>query len=158
MEAYRLSWKFIFPAVLRILRNREEAEDIMQESYVKGFMRLKDLRDPSSYPAWQKQIAVRNALNRLRQLRPEISLQPGMDELKEEVGNGWDQLDPALLEKELERLPDGYRIVIQLYVMDNLSHEEIGEALGIKASSARSQYSRALHKLKQQVLTTYANT
>jgi RNA polymerase sigma factor (sigma-70 family) len=58
----------------------------------------------------------------------------------------------------LERLPEGYRVVIQLHVMDNMSHEEIGEALGIKASSARSQYSRALHKLKLQVQHTYANT
>ncbi|MFN8698411.1 MAG: RNA polymerase sigma factor [Flavobacteriales bacterium] len=151
MEAYRRTWKFVFPAVYRVLRNREEAEDIMQEAYIKGFMKLKELREPDRYPHWQKQIAVRQALNRLRQLRPTWHLEPEMEATPEEAEPVWDDIDPDAVAREVERLPEGYRIVVELHVMEQLSHEEVGEALGIKASSARSQYTRAIQKLRQQL-------
>ncbi|MFN9968406.1 MAG: RNA polymerase sigma factor, partial [Phycisphaerae bacterium] len=111
MEAYRLSWRMVFPAVFRVLRNREEAEDIMQEAYIKGFRRLRELRDPEKYVGWQKQIAVRQALNRLRQLRPESVLPTDVLQLPEEE-ESWPLVDHDILRQAVAMLPDGYRISV----------------------------------------------
>ncbi len=150
MEAYRLSWRMVFPAVFRVLRNREEAEDIMQEAYIKGFRRLRELREPEKYVGWQKQIAVRQALNRLRQLRPESVLPTDVLQLPEEE-ESWPLVDHDILRQAVAMLPDGYRISVELHIMEGMSHEEIGEALGIQSSTARSQYARAIQKLRQQL-------
>jgi RNA polymerase sigma factor (sigma-70 family) len=155
-DAYRLTWRLVFPSVFRVLRNREEAEDIMQEAYIKGFLKLRELRDPERYPGWQKQIAVRQAVNRLRQIRPEWSLGSDRDVAEEEPVE-WEHCDAELLREAIECLPPGYRMVVELHVMEEMSHEEIGDALGIRASTARSQYSRAIRKLKQHV-TAHANS
>src|SRR6185436_11788428 len=81
-EAYRRSWRQIYPAVYHILRNREEAEDLVQESLVKGFSRLNELKDDEKYVPWQKQIALRAALNHVKRKIHFLTLTDEEDELE----------------------------------------------------------------------------
>jgi RNA polymerase sigma factor (sigma-70 family) len=151
MEMYRRSWRAIFPAICRMVIDRNEAEDILQESIIKGFERLGDLKNPEAYIGWQKRMAMNDALMRLRKKGQwkEVDLDK-IDEAEEEVPEDEvDQWNDAL--KLLEELPQGYRIVIGMHLLDDLKHEEIGELLGVAASSVRSQYSRGLQLMKKRL-------
>jgi RNA polymerase sigma factor (sigma-70 family) len=150
MEMYRRSWRAIFPAICRLVMDRKEAEDILQESIIKGFERLSELKNPEAYIGWQRRLAMNNALMRLRKKGQwkELDLDQ-VDGVEEEVTEeDADQLTDAL--KLLEELPQGYRMVIGMHLLDDLKHEEIGELLGLATSSVRSQYSRGLQLMKKR--------
>jgi RNA polymerase sigma factor (sigma-70 family) len=155
-EAYRHSWKIIFPSVLRVLRNREEAEDVMQESFIKGFERLVELKENVKFVAWLKQIALRNALNKLRSIKSSESFfEDGVSlELADEEETNL-EFDIPTIHRKIEEMPAGYRLVVQFALLEDLTHEEIGKLLGITASTSRSQYSRAMSKLRKELLETH---
>lgn len=145
----------VFPAVHRIVRDREEAEDIMQESMIKGFGRLHELKEPQGYVAWQKQIAIRAALNYLRSKNKNlVFVEEQNPNTEEEVENDF-PFSAEQVMKHIDELPDGFRLVIQLYLIEGLTHEEVGHALNITASTSRSQYTRALAKLRSEVNKEY---
>jgi RNA polymerase sigma-70 factor (ECF subfamily) len=148
--AYRQVWKVIYPAVYRIVENRQQAEDILQESIVRGFDRLGELREPANYPAWQRTIAVREAFNVLRDQKREslISLDGRHEILQDDEEADFPDVSHEAIMATIEKLAPGYRKVIQLHLIDGMTHEEIGISMGVGASTARSQYSRALGKLK----------
>ena len=149
---YKQTWSMIYPSVYFILRNKADAEDAMQEGYIKGFGKLEELRQPERYLSWQKSICIREALNRYKKDKKHLEW-----EKEERVVNSLN--DEAVLDDwpvdemlgELKKLPHGYQVVIQLHAMEGISHEEIGNQLGIAASTSRSQYSRAIMKLKQEM-------
>lgn len=152
-EAYRRMWRMVFPSVLYILKNREEAEDVMQESLIKGFEKLNELKDPEKYPGWQKQISVRHALAKLRQKKNTLALFDNVkDAAEEEPVQDLLQMDVQLVHRKLEQMPEGYRLTVRLHLLEGLSHDEIGESLGIAASTSRSQYCRAIARLKKELL------
>lgn len=68
-KAYQLSWRIIYPVVYDFLRNREEAEDVIQESLIKGFWRLNELKEEDKYLAWQRRISANLALNKLKTMK-----------------------------------------------------------------------------------------
>ncbi|MFN0032553.1 MAG: RNA polymerase sigma factor [Flavobacteriales bacterium] len=149
-------WRSVFPAVNAILRNKEEAEDAMQDSIIKGFAKLSELKDAEKYPGWQKQISVRHALGLLRQRKDIIKLFEDVpDGVETDDGNALLQMDVGLVHQKLNHMPDGYRMSIQLHLIDGMSHDEIGDALGIAASTSRSQYSRGIAQLKKELLAEY---
>lgn len=124
----------------------------MHDAFVKGFAKLHELQKAESYPGWQKRIGINEAISFIRK-RNRLQL----EDLKEPSGIeqsdiAWteEQLDLAV--RKLEELPIGYRTIIQLYLNDDFTHEEIAKSLGITASSVRSQYSRGLKKLKELIL------
>jgi RNA polymerase sigma factor (sigma-70 family) len=149
-EVYRRVWRDIFPAIQRIVKDKQQAEDIMQESIIKGFDQLNTLRIPETYPAWQRKLAVNDALmwwrknaKRSFDLGPQPP-QPAEEEIMEEYVF-------EHIEQELNLLPEGYRIVIQLHTLEQMKHEEIAEALQVATSTVRSQYSRGLALLRKQI-------
>lgn len=151
-EAYKRSWRIIYPAVYNVLRSREEAEDVMQESIIKGFERLNELKEPQKYIGWQKMISLRTALNKLRSQKSMTALFGELD--GEDVIEDVNDTMPIALEAlkcRMEKMPQGYRIVLKLYLEEGMSHEEIGEHLGISAATSRSQYCRAIAKLKKEL-------
>lgn len=152
-EVYKRSWSSIFPAVLRVIRNRNEAEDVMQDSIIKGFERLSELKSPGAYPAWQKKISVRAALNHIRN---RIKFDDEVQLVNESDGSEMEELvtdiEPIKILKAMDELPEGYRLVVNMYLVEELTHEEIGNALGIATATSRSQYSRALKKLRNSLL------
>jgi RNA polymerase sigma-70 factor (ECF subfamily) len=158
--AYRNAWKIIYPSIYLILKNREDAEDVMQEGFVKGFKKLNELRDNVRYVAWQKSICIREALTRVKKrknfqiLFPDVNLEKAdrSEETKENWLESTYDITPQDVLTKLQLLPQGYQMVVQLHIMEGMSHVEIGEQLGIEASTCRSQYSRALAKLKNEIV------
>ena len=155
-ESYRRLWRIVFPSVHYILKNTEEAEDVMQESLIKGFEKLKELRDPEKYPGWQKQISLRIALGKLRQKKQITSLFNDVkDDSEEQPLNDLLNMDVQLVHQKLELLPQGYKLSVRLHLLEGMTHEEIADLLGIAASTSRSQYCRAIARLKRELLEEY---
>ncbi len=134
----------------RIVTNRFEAEDIMQESFLKAFQNLETYKGNVSFGAWLKKIVVNKSLDYLRSQRYKESFFDTIDELEVEnentVDDGLDSFGEEEIKKvkeKIEELPEGRRIILSLYLLEGYDHEEIAEITGLSPSTSRSQYSRA---------------
>ena len=129
----------------RYARNRADAEDILQEGFIKVFRHLSQFREQGSLEGWVRRIMVTTAinfLNRNKVLMQTIRLEDAVPELPDDelteahtAGNDWMEI--------LRGLPVGYRTIVNLYAIEGYSHKEIGAMLGIAESTSRSQYARA---------------
>lgn len=136
----------------RIVNNSEEAEDVLQDAFISAFNNLERYRGDSTFGAWLKRIVINKAINYLNKKKPErMPDDERWDVREEEVV---DELEgfPFTVEKvraAIEALPDGYRSVLSLYLVEGYDHGEIAEILGITESTSKSQYNRAKKKLKE---------
>ncbi|UAY52263.1 RNA polymerase sigma factor [Ferruginibacter albus] len=139
----------------RYARNAADAEDILQEAFIKVFNKLHQFKFEGSFEGWIRRIVVNTALKKYSVARYE----------KEIVGYEVKDKDESILEpsayshitqKELmdliNNLPDGYRIIFNLYVIEGYQHDEIAEMLGIQPGTSRSQLVKARTMLQKQIL------
>jgi RNA polymerase sigma-70 factor (ECF subfamily) len=123
----------------------------MQESFLEAFRRLDTYREESSFGSWLKKIVVHKAIDELRKTRELVS----MDELDVEIADSTDEEDFMLvlssrveeIRKAIHFLPDSYRVILSLYLLEGYDHEEISQVLGISYNLSRTRYSRARKKL-----------
>lgn len=148
MEAYERSWRIVFPAIYRIIQNKQEAEDVMQDSIIKGFEKLTQLSDPNAYIGWQKSISVRAAYNYIRDKKRHAIDFPNLDTSETEIDFDIELPESEKLWNVLNSLANGYQTVVKMHLLDGLSHEEIADIIGVAPSTVRSQYSRALNRIK----------
>lgn len=135
----------------RIVNNPEEAEDVLQEAFISAFRNLQHYRGDSTFGAWLKRIVINKAINYLHKRKAERM--PDDDRWDVPVEESENMLDsfPFSVEQvrnAIERLPDGYRSVLSLYLLEGYDHAEIGEIMGITESTSKSQFNRAKKKLK----------
>jgi RNA polymerase sigma factor (sigma-70 family) len=144
---YNLYSRAMYNLAYRIMNNREDAEDILQESFVECFRNIDSFRFESTFGAWLKKIIINKCINQIKKKKIDITLCETLptiiDEEEEEV-----IYDPGKIFKGIERLPDGYRIILTLYLLEGYDHAEISQILGITESTSKSQYSRAKEKLR----------
>lgn len=151
-ELYMNYSSAMFSVANRILSNREEAQDILQESFLDAFMKMGSFRGDSSFGFWMKRIVINKSINRLKKNKAiNVELTEHIyvsdeDESEEEIEYTVDDI-----KKAMSLLPDGYRLVFQLYAFENMPHKEIAEQLGISEQTSKSQYSRAKNKIKELV-------
>ncbi len=146
--------KAMLNTAYRILNNVEDAEDVLQESFINVFTRLHQYNYQSSFGAWVKRIVVNRSIDELKKKQRSLVLtQNEANEpeftLENEKENNFvlnDKLD--LVYKALHALPDGYRTVFSLYMLEGYDHNEIAEILNIGVSTSISQLSRAKQKIK----------
>jgi RNA polymerase sigma factor (sigma-70 family) len=139
--------KAMYNLAHRILNNREDAEDILQESFVECFRNIDSFRFESTFGAWLKKIVVNKCINHIKKKRIDLELCETLPataaEEEEEV-----IYDTGKIFKGIEMLPDGYRIILTLYLLEGYDHSEISQILGISESTSKSQFSRAKEKLR----------
>jgi RNA polymerase sigma factor (sigma-70 family) len=133
---------------VRYMQNRDEAEDVMQDAFVKIFTSLSSYKGQGSFEGWARRVAVNTALTAL-QKKKRIYFERNLQlveniEFKEEETQ---QLSMELILSCLHRLPAGYCAIINLYLIEEFSHKEIAEKLGITESTSRSQFARARQAL-----------
>ena len=136
----------------RIVNNEEEAEDVLQEAFISAFRNLAYYRGDATFGAWLKRIVVNKAINYLKKRQLERLPDDGKWDVKEE--EPVDELDHfpysvSQVRDAIGRLPDGYRAVLSLYLLEGYDHSEIGEILGISESTSKSQFNRSKKKLKE---------
>ena len=128
----------------RYLTDEDDVKDVLQESFVKIFSSLRKFswRGEGSLRAWMKRIVVNEALMVLRRAS-RLDTVPVSDSSAESVGEEEPQTDGipmAVLQKMIRELPDGYRTVFNLYVLEGMSHKEIASLLGISEGASYSQF------------------
>jgi len=138
---------------LRYLKDQEHAEDVMIQSFMKIFEKLSQFQGKGSFEGWMKRIVVTQALMAIRNNRSlilAVSLEDA-EKVQEPAAEALNQLEVAELMDLVQSLPFGYRTVFNLFAIEGYSHQEIGELLGIKESTSKSQLSRARRLLKEKI-------
>ena len=137
----------------RYVQNVGEAEDVLQEGFIKAFRDMKQFRNEGSLEGWLRRIMVNSALNFLnheKYFRSEIDL----EFVRTAPSDSPDALDLMENNEVMEMIGElsyGYRTVLNLFAIDGYSHREIGEMMGIGESTSRSQYARARQLLLRKV-------
>ena len=148
---YQQYAKAMFNTCYRVVNDVEEAEDVLQEAFVSAFRNLKTFKGDATFGAWLKRIVINHAINAIRKKKLEvIAFEEGFEniETEEEADIGEQALNVAKIKKAMEQLPEGYRIVFSLYLIEGYDHNEISDILGISVSTSKSQLNRAKAKLK----------
>ncbi|MBK9391867.1 MAG: sigma-70 family RNA polymerase sigma factor [Bacteroidetes bacterium] len=142
--------KAMYNIAYRMLNNREDAEDMLQETFVDCFRNLNSFRFESTFGAWLKRILINKCINHLQKKKIDLML---TDELPNKAYEEEDETvyDISGIIKGIEMLPDGYRVILTLYLLEGYDHSEIAQILGITESTSKSQYSRAKDKLRSQL-------
>ncbi|MEM1258840.1 MAG: RNA polymerase sigma factor [Bacteroidota bacterium] len=153
-ELYGLYVDAMFNVGLRFLGNKEDAEDIVQDSFVDAFKKLHSFKYESSFGAWLKRIVINKSINHLKAKRVAIvPMEPHEFRLADEAPVEAEAVDIKKVQMGIARLPEGYRQIITLYLIEGYDHVEIGEILDISTSTSKSQYHRAKKKLLEIINT-----
>ena len=155
-EVYQLFSGKLFALSLKYSRNKQDAEDVLQDSFITIFNKIHQYKNKGSFEGWLKRITINTALQKYRDKSPlQLVKEEQNIENKEEVIVEIDDpsLDLKFLLKLIQELPDRYRLVFNLYVLDNYSHKEIAEMHKISEGTSKSNLSRARLILKQKIET-----
>lgn len=147
-ELYKLYAKAMYNVALRIVNDDDEAEDVLQEAFLDAFTRLESFRAETTFGLWLKQIVINKSINQLRKRKAEFVNLDGVD-VPDEVAQDEEELKYQVneIKEAVAKLPDGYRVVLTLYLFEGYDHEEISHILKISENTSRSQYMRAKTKL-----------
>jgi len=149
-EIYRLYNAAMFNTTLRIVGDSDDAEDVMQEAFLKAFAKLDSYRGEVSFGAWLKRIVINKALDFLRLKREQLSLEEA-GEIREMAVEENDVVEykytAETIKKAIFTLPEGYRLVLSLILLEGYDHEEVSIILDISNATSRTQYHRAKKKL-----------
>lgn len=151
-ELYRLYSKAMYNICLRMLGNETDAEDLLQRSFIDVFSKLHTFRYQSSIGAWIKRITINNCINFLKRNRlftEEFEPRHASSLQEDPRPFEADETSLDLIHQAIDQLPDGYRVVFSLYLLEGYDHKEIAEILDISEATSKSQYSRAKKKLRE---------
>lgn len=147
-EIYKLYANAMYNVALRIVNDEAEAEDVLQEAFLDAFGRIGDFRQETTFGLWLKQIVINRAINYLRKRKAEFVPIDGLDVVDEPSADEEEvHLKVEMVKAAMNELPDGYRVVLTLYLFEGYDHEEIAHILKITENTSRSQYMRAKKKL-----------
>lgn len=158
---YKLYYKAMYNTSLRIVNDTAEAEDVMQEAFLEAFRHLSSYSGEGSFGSWLKRIVVNRSLDCLRKKKETVSI----DQIGTDIADTGEpdreedlQLQMAGVKRAIAMLPDDYRVVLTLFLIEGYDHEEIAQVLNISNQLSRTRYSRARQKLlgllRQHKLTT----
>jgi len=151
-QLYQQYSRAMYNTCLRILNSEAEAEDVLQESFIDAFKNLGGFEYRTSFGGWLKQICVNRSIDQLKKRKinwvdiEKVGYDAG-DELP--IDETEIALKVASVKKAIMKLPDGYRTVLNLYLLEGYDHEEIAEILDVAQSTTRTQFIRAKQKLLQ---------
>ena len=149
-EVYQIYSGKLFALCLKYSRNREEAQDNLHDGFITIFDKIQSFNHKGSFEGWMKRVVVNTALHKYRR---KSLLSIVTDEIPEDIIVEVDEeLVPMdYLLEIIQRLPDRYRLVFNLYILDGYSHKEIAEELNITDSTSKSNLCRARIILKEQI-------
>lgn len=143
-ELYRRFSPRMYAVCLRYAGNAEEAEDILQEGFIKVYKKLDSFRREGSFEGWIRRIFVNTAIEHFRRKR---YLQPVTEKEENTIEGNYLSVLDSLAERDIldlvQQLSPGYRTVFNMYVVEGYTHKEIGDLLGISEGTSKSQLSRA---------------
>lgn len=154
-KLYKAYAKAMYNTSLRILRDQLHAEDVVQEAFIEVFTRLDRFREDSSFGYWVKQIVVNKSISALRKIKgdllihteeiPDTAFQSEEDGETEAMRHT--EWEVKRIKTAIHQLPDGYRMVLILYLLEGYDHEEIAQILSISQATSRTQFFRGRKRL-----------
>ena len=154
LQLYNQYCDGMFAVAMRFVNNTFEAEDIVQEAFIKAFTKLHQYKAEVSFGAWLKRIVINKSIDLLKSKKQHML---ELDEVHLKVvdssnENEWLVDDMITLEDvkaAIEKLPDKYQYVVMLYLIEGYDHQEISEILNITEVASRTQFSRGKAQLKE---------
>jgi len=149
-ELYQLFSSNLFSVSLKYSRNYAEAEDNLQDAFITIFDKIKQYKSKGSFEGWLKRITINTALQRYRSQKVfDIVNEEAI--VDEDIEIEEEDVSLDFLLQCIQELPDRYRLVFNLYVLDGYSHKEIGSLLNIASGTTKSNLSRARQLLKEKI-------
>lgn len=148
---YQLYSRAMYNVSYRITGDEDEAEDALQEAFISAFRNLDHYRGEASFGSWLKRIVVNKAINHVKRRRMEVLPDNEEFDVAEEEPESQYQTDWSVdkVREAIDRLPDGYRAVLSLYLIEGYDHQEIAQIMSITESTSKSQLNRAKNKLRE---------
>jgi RNA polymerase sigma-70 factor (ECF subfamily) len=151
---YDMFYKNVYNSCLRILNNQMEAEEVMQDTFIKAFQTLDHFSgDKKNMLSYLQKIAIHKSINIIKKQKKYLltPLNEESDDLIEVAEDNSKAIDFQIkrVKECIKQLPEGYKLILNLHLIEGLDYESIAQFLNIKASSVRSQYTRAIKKLKK---------
>jgi len=151
-KLYSLYVDAMFNVSIRIVKIKEDAEDVVQDSFIDAFKNLDTFKYESTFGSWLKRIVINKSINYIKVKRiPIVAVEEYDCFATEPVEIKENQLDISKIKRGIKSLPEGYQTIINLYLIEGYDHVEIGEILEISVSTSKSQYHRAKKKLIQLI-------
>lgn len=141
----------MYAVCLRYMGNADDAQDILQEGFIKVFRNLERFRGEGSFEGWIRRIFVNTAIEQIRKRKIDISLTEKEEIIEYKSVSAVDNINEKDLLKIVSELSPGYRSVFNMYVVEGFSHKEIGDLLGISEGTSKSQLARARMILQEKI-------
>lgn len=162
-ELYQLYAKAMFNVCYRLMNNREEAEDMLQEAFTQAFLKLDTFRYESGFGGWLKRIVINTCINEINRRKVDLTYCDDIHQnnITEEEEATEVPFTVANVMSAMQQLPEGGRMVFSLYLLEGYDHVEISRILNISESTSKSQFMRAKRRivelLEQQKNVRYEN-
>jgi len=154
---YRKFSAMMLSVCMRYAQNRDEAEDILQEAFIKIFHNIATFRGEGSFEGWMKRIMINHALNHYRKNK-KMPFHKDIDEIneqeilnKEDISGHHEPVSAEILLSLIKLLPQGYRMVFNLYVFEEYTHKEIAKELNISENTSKTQLLKARRMLRRRL-------
>ncbi len=154
MQVYNSYKNMMYGTAVRILKSREEAEDIVQDCFIKAFEKISQLKDDANLGAWLKRIVVNKSLDVVKS-KHKFIITDEFEVLEHKIEENNDDLSSGIsvnfVKQCINNLKDKYRIVLSLYLIEEYNHREIAEMLNTKESTIRNQFRRGKQQLLEMI-------
>ncbi len=156
-QVYKLYYKAMYNTAIRIIKDADQAEDIMQEAFLKAFTRMDSFKGEVAFGAWLKRIVINESLDQLKKKgkRNETDLEPVLykteDFSAEESGHDYQNLQLKKIKEAIAALKENYRTVLTLLFIEGYDQEEIADIMDLNAGNCRTLISRAKDSLRMKL-------
>ncbi|MDT0606936.1 RNA polymerase sigma factor [Croceitalea rosinachiae] len=151
LKLYRQYCDGMFCVAMRFLKNSDDAEDVLQESFIKAFQKIEQFSGEVTFGAWLKRIVVNKSIDFLKSKRERtVALDEGYMHVADD--DNWDVdegIDIGEIKKSIDSLSDKYKYVVQLFLVEGYDHNEIAEILNISETASRTRLVRGKGQLKE---------
>lgn len=156
-KLYELYSKAMFNICYRMMNNREEAEDMLQEAFTLAFTKLDSFRHESNFGSWLKRIVINTCINAINKRKVDLTYCEEIYDYdtEEESYNEEPELTVENITQAMEQLPEGGRMVFSLYLLEGYDHGEIAQILEIKESTSKTQFMRAKRRVVEILKQTH---
>jgi len=140
----------LYNSCYRILKNREDAEDLVQDAFIKGFQKINQVKDDVNLAAWFRRIAINLCFDKIRKEKHLFSMEDYKEieaESEEMEFENAEEVSIDFIKECIDKLKDKYRVIVVLYMIEEYNHREISEILQINESTVRNQYARGKNQL-----------
>ncbi len=158
LEVYNRYYKAMFNTSLRIVKNSDEAEDVMQESFLKAFTKLHTFKGEVAFGAWLKRIVINNSIQHYRkqQKMNEVAIDEILYKVEDNEASVPDHASTELKAQKvmetMNRLKDNYRISLTLHLIEGYDYEEVSRIMNISYANCRTTISRAKDSLRKKLI------